>query len=229
MKEKSETRGSVLAQQVFTPGFLPISRITVCNRLAKVALYEHLGPLLGGKPGRHLHDLYRRWSASDDDTTWAMIITGNVQVTANHLSLGRDMVIPDKDDTNALAQFRLLSTAMKGQDGKRALAVVQLNHTGRQSANFIGGRPPFVAPLAPSPIRVGSGRPIRGVIDALTYAFHAFLFHTPREMTLRDIDEVVAQFVHGAHVVRESGFDGVQLHCAHGCKLSSFLMKRSWT
>ncbi|KAL1758902.1 hypothetical protein FB107DRAFT_206322 [Schizophyllum commune] len=137
------------------------------------------------------------------------------------------MIIPDTDDANACAQFRNLATAMKGQNQKRALAIVQLNHTGRQSANFIGGRPPFVAPLAPSPIRVGSGKHIRGVIDALTYAFHALLFHTPREMTLRDIDEVVAQFVHGAHVVRESGFDGIQLHCAHGYLLSEFLSPKT--
>ncbi|KAI5888855.1 FMN-linked oxidoreductase [Schizophyllum commune H4-8] len=137
------------------------------------------------------------------------------------------MVIPHEDDTDALAQFRLLATAMKGQNGKHALAIAQLNHTGRQSANFIGGRSPFVAPLAPSPVRVGSGKPVRSVLDALTYALHAFLFQTPREMTLEDIDEVVAQFVHGAHIARESGFDGVQLHCAHGYLLSEFLSPKT--
>ena len=45
----------------------------------------------------------------------------------------------------------------------------------------------------------------------------------PREMTLQDIDEVVAMWVRGALVAKEAGFAGCQLHGAHGFLLSQFL------
>lgn len=47
----------------------------------------------------------------------------------------------------------------------------------------------------------------------------------PREMTQADIDEVVAQFAYAARVCAEAGFDGVELHAAHGYLLSQFLSK----
>lgn len=37
-------------------------------------------------------------------------------------------------------------------------------------------------------------------------------------MSLQDVDEVVTAFVRGARVALESGFDGIQLHAAHGCE-----------
>jgi len=46
---------------------------------------------------------------------------------------------------------------------------------------------------------------------------------TPREMTVEDIDAVVADWVRGAQVAKTSGFKGVQLHGAHGFLLSEFL------
>lgn len=42
-------------------------------------------------------------------------------------------------------------------------------------------------------------------------------------MTVAEIDEVVAKWVHGAVVAKEAGFAGAQLHGAHGFLLSQFL------
>ena len=42
-------------------------------------------------------------------------------------------------------------------------------------------------------------------------------------MTLEDIDAVVAAWVHGAVTAKEAGFEGCQLHGAHGFLLSQFL------
>ena len=53
-------------------------------------MYEHLADLFGGAPNDAHLTLYRRWAESH----WGMIITGNVQVCSDHLSLGRDMVVP---------------------------------------------------------------------------------------------------------------------------------------
>ncbi len=45
----------------------------------------------------------------------------------------------------------------------------------------------------------------------------------PREMTQADIDEVLEQFVWAARGCVEAGFDLLEIHCAHGYLLSSFL------
>lgn len=43
------------------------------------------------------------------------------------------------------------------------------------------------------------------------------------EMTTADMDKIRADFVDAALAAKEMGFDGVQLHCAHGYLLSQFL------
>jgi anthraniloyl-CoA monooxygenase len=45
----------------------------------------------------------------------------------------------------------------------------------------------------------------------------------PREMTRADMDQVVAEFVWSAMGALEAGFDLLEVHCAHGYLLSSFL------
>jgi anthraniloyl-CoA monooxygenase len=45
----------------------------------------------------------------------------------------------------------------------------------------------------------------------------------PREMTRADMDRVVADFVRATRMGFEAGFDMLELHCAHGYLLSSFI------
>jgi anthraniloyl-CoA monooxygenase len=45
----------------------------------------------------------------------------------------------------------------------------------------------------------------------------------PREMTRADLDRVKAEFVRSTELALEAGFDLVELHCAHGYLLSTFL------
>lgn len=47
--------------------------------------------------------------------------------------------------------------------------------------------------------------------------------HICRSMTRNDIRKTTVSFAHAAALAREAGFDGVQLHAAHGYLLSSFL------
>lgn len=46
---------------------------------------------------------------------------------------------------------------------------------------------------------------------------------TPKAMTSGEIDAIVALFVHAARVAVAAGFDGVQIHAAHGFLVSQFL------
>lgn len=148
-----------------------------------------------------------------------MVITGNVQVCPRHLTLGADLVVPEELSEEALAPWKALARAIKGDDdeteGSRTLAIMQLSHAGRQSTNFVGGRMPFEPPSAPSSVRLGSESAARE--GWISRPLFSLLFQKPRSMSKEEIDDVVSRFVRGAQLASESGFDGVQLHAAHGC------------
>jgi 2,4-dienoyl-CoA reductase-like NADH-dependent reductase (Old Yellow Enzyme family) len=146
-----------------------------------------------------------------------MIISGNVQISGEHLSLGRDILMPTDvsplDDENTLKPWRELAAAMHNDSDGKTLALLQLSHAGRQSPNIIGGRKPFAPPLAPSGVPVGASSRNGMISNAL----HTFLFQRPRAMETKDVDDVIHSFTNSAHLAFKAGFDGVQLHAAHGC------------
>jgi 2,4-dienoyl-CoA reductase-like NADH-dependent reductase (Old Yellow Enzyme family) len=195
------------------------------NGLVKAAMYEHMASLWGGLPNSSHLGLYSLWSQGG----WGMIVTGNIQVSKDHLSLGRDMIIPPTVTVDTLHAYKALASAMrpasdqsilKSQDAStpRTLIIMQLSHAGRQSPVVLGGRLPLVPPLAPSALRLGrserhSSR--MGWFAKLTYRIG---FPTPRAMALQDIDHTVDRFVLGAKLAHDSGFDGVELHASHGCE-----------
>lgn len=186
----------------------------------QVAMYEHLAAFGGGPPNAYHLNLYLQWAKHG----WGMIITGNVAVSDNHLTLGRDLVLPKSSEVsaeNAMLPFKRLAEAMHGIDSNvdntpvianKTLAIMQLNHSGRQSSNFLGGRMPFQAPMAPSAIRVTPSDS-----SLISRAANALMFQVPKAMTHTDIQRVIDRFVEGAVLAYRTGFDGVQLHAAHGC------------
>ncbi|KAK7039699.1 Nadph dehydrogenase [Favolaschia claudopus] len=209
---------------VFSSITLPCGR-ALPNRLVKVALYEHLGGLLvfGGPPNKYHLRLYSKWSMHD----WGMIITGNVQVSPQHLCLARDVVVPRHFRSESTLQpFKKWADAIHGdaQRQNKPLAIMQLSHAGRQSPNAVGGRFPFVPPLGPSRLRLGSSAKDGGFWSTL---LHRLMFQVPRPMSLAEIDEVVQAFVRGANLAVQAGFDGVQLHGAHGYLLAQFMSAKS--
>jgi 2,4-dienoyl-CoA reductase-like NADH-dependent reductase (Old Yellow Enzyme family) len=84
--------------------------------------------------------------------------------------------------------------------------------TGRQSPRLVGGRYPWVPPLAPS---ANPMAPSEGRLSRLVFSL---LFQSPRAMSIRDIDSVVDAFLKSAKVACRAGFDGIQLHASHGCE-----------
>jgi len=176
-------------------------------------MYEHLAAFSGGPPNKYHFSLYSKWAKSD----WGMIVTGNVQVSPTHLSLGRDMTLPSHISEHTLRPFEQLAStirrSVKSNNSSASLAILQLSHSGRQSANFIGGRYPFQPPSGPSSISVkpkGQG--------LLSNLLHAIAFQPPQALSGGEIEDVIGTFVKGARVALGSGFDGIQLHAAHGCE-----------
>jgi 2,4-dienoyl-CoA reductase-like NADH-dependent reductase (Old Yellow Enzyme family) len=78
--------------------------------------------------------------------------------------------------------------------------VMQLAHAGTFAAEKLIGKPPLA------------------VSD-----FEGLATSPRREMTAGDIDELVAAFAAAAARAKDAGFDGVQIHSAHGYLLSQFL------
>ncbi|EKM57662.1 uncharacterized protein PHACADRAFT_138900 [Phanerochaete carnosa HHB-10118-sp] len=212
----AKTEGDILS-----PVTLPCG-LTVPNRFAKVALYEHLAAIFGGPPNVRHYALYSKWAQGN----WGIVMTGNVQIDRNHLSLGRDITIPRVLTRDTVRPFEELAQSIHGADTEnRPLAILQLSHGGRQSPNIIGGRWPFVSPLAPSASRLNldSESPAWTVSGLIS----RFFYQTPRAMSLKDIEDVVEAFVRSAKLAVGAGFDGIELHAAHGYLLAEFISPQS--
>jgi 2,4-dienoyl-CoA reductase-like NADH-dependent reductase (Old Yellow Enzyme family) len=123
-------------------------------------------------------------------------ITGNVMIDRRYLERAGNVVL--EDDKN-LELFR--RWAKQGATGGNHLWV-QLNHPGRQCPKMV-----CTTPLSPSDVQ----------LDILGN------FARPRPMDHSNIEEVIARFITSAQLVKEAGFTGVQIHCAHGYLLSQFL------
>ncbi|PKG98532.1 NADH:flavin oxidoreductase/NADH oxidase family protein [Paraglaciecola sp. MB-3u-78] len=123
-------------------------------------------------------------------------ITGNVMVDRRYLERAGNVVL--EDDKN-LELFR--TWAKQGTTGGNHLWV-QLNHPGRQCPKMVS-----TEPLSPSDVQL------------------AMLgnFARPRPMDQSNIEEVIQRFITSAQLVKQAGFTGVQIHCAHGYLLSQFL------
>lgn len=86
----------------------------------------------------------------------------------------------------------------------------QIWHVGRVSHSYYHG----LRPVAPSPLPPpGKAYIPDGPLP----------YETPHELSIGEIDEVVAQFRHASTIAREAGFDGVEIHGANGYLIDQFL------
>jgi N-ethylmaleimide reductase len=98
-------------------------------------------------------------------------------------------------------------------DAKRGTIVVQLWHTGRVSHTMF--QMDGVAPVGPSAIRANTQTFVagQGFVDV----------STPRALELSEIPGIIGDFRYAARRAMEAGFDGIELHGAHGYLLDAFL------
>ncbi|MCL4145634.1 UNVERIFIED_CONTAM: hypothetical protein GTU68_030683 [Idotea baltica] len=132
------------------------------------------------------------------------MITGNVQIDRHHLERFGNIVIDAQPSQQQAQLFKRWAAAAKSGGGK---VIMQLSHAGRQTPKLCNSRP-----SAPSPVAV---------------ALPGGQFGQPREMTVDEIKDVISGMGRAAKVARDAGFDGVQVHGAHGYLISQFLSPRS--
>ncbi|MCF6443963.1 NADH:flavin oxidoreductase/NADH oxidase family protein [Nereida sp. MMG025] len=173
----------------------------VPNRLAKAALSEGLADGTNQANARFT-TLYEQWGKGGA----GMLITGNVIVDRWHLERGGNLAI-DGDQSN-VARAALSDMAAAGK-AHGSLMVMQLNHAGRQTQKAINPHPKGASDVG---LKMGNGR-----------------FATPTPMSDADIEDMINRFVAAAKVAMETGFDGVQVHAAHGYLMSQFLSALSNT
>ena len=165
----------------------------VPNRLLKSAMSETMGTA-GNAPKPELATLYGRWA----DGGIGLNVTGNVMVDRRALGEPGNVAIEDERDLAALSDW--------AREAKRGggLVYVQLNHPGRQAPAFLNERcvAPSVVPLHPS---------------------YRTLFRPPEALEGDEIEAIIERFATAAAVCEKAGFDGVQIHGAHGYLVSQFL------
>ncbi|KAM0327508.1 hypothetical protein ACHAQA_005796 [Verticillium albo-atrum] len=190
--------------------------LTLPNRLVKAAMTEQMadGSHL---PTPHFLRAYEAWASGG----WGLLLTGNVQVDEVYLGGPRDTAVSANVDTDAiLASFKAWAAVCNTHGTP---TVVQINHPGRQSPPGAGDRGFFSKTLAPSavPLRLGD--------DIVSRALSAFAFGTPKAMTIEEIRDVVKRFAETARLSAEAGFQGVQVHGAHGYLVAQFLSAKTNT
>jgi 2,4-dienoyl-CoA reductase-like NADH-dependent reductase (Old Yellow Enzyme family) len=125
----------------------------------------------------------------------ALIVPGNFYVNPLGRAYPRTPTI-DKDEM--IGDLRKIAQVVHAHGAR---TVAQLNHGGRQSdPKLIGGQP-----VGPSPVR-----------DKTSLV-------KPRQMTAEEIERTINDYADGARRAKEAGFDGVQIHAAHGYLINQFL------
>ncbi|MFF8099825.1 NADH:flavin oxidoreductase [Streptomyces sp. NPDC016640] len=170
-----------------------INGLTVPNRIAMAPMTRMFSP--GGVPGEDVVSYYSRRAAAGV----GLIVTEGTYV--GHESAGQSDGVPRFHGEEQLAGWAKVAEAVHAAGGT---IVPQLWHIGMVRKQ---GDPPFAdAPaVGPSGLRIGE--------DEVTGT----------AMTQKDIDEVVGAFAQAAADAERIGFDGVELHGAHGYLIDQFL------
>ncbi len=210
---------------VFSP--CCIRKIELKNRIVRSATFENAANV-DGKVTEQLIEIYHKLAKGGV----GLIITGNVSVYSKAFT--RHRVLGIYDD-NFISGLKKMSQTVHDTNSE-CKVMVQLQHPGRQVLNpeTLSKLNPFLPPAYMSYIKrhqevIQSYQhpPHRVEPTAPSAIFDTLFEQTPRALTLEEINEIIESHAEGIRRAQEAGFDGVQLHAAHGYLLSTFLSP--WT
>ncbi|MEU5920930.1 NADH:flavin oxidoreductase [Streptomyces sp. NPDC047141] len=170
-----------------------LNGLTVPNRIAMAPMTRMFSP--GGVPGEDVRSYYARRAAAGV----GLIVTEGTYV--GHASAGQSDRVPRFHGEEQLAGWAKVADAVHAAGGT---IVPQLWHIGmvRQQGQ---------APFADAPAMGPSGIRTDGTEG------------TGQAMTQSDLDDVIGAFAEAAAAAERIGFDGIELHGAHGYLIDQFL------
>ncbi|KAK7430642.1 hypothetical protein QQZ08_002684 [Neonectria magnoliae] len=199
----------VSAEPLAQPLHFEFSGRTAKNRLLKSPMAESLAtwnPKVlteRGIPTDELIELYRRWGEGENN--WGVIITGNVDIEFDSLdAIGDNIITPEcAPEGERFEKFKQLAAAAKANG---SLIVAQVTHPGRQVQARL------------NPVAISAS-------DVQLEPKMGMTFGKPHAATKAEIARVVEGFAHAAEYLSKAGFDGIELHAAHGYLISQFLSR----
>ncbi|MFY1677566.1 MULTISPECIES: NADH:flavin oxidoreductase [unclassified Streptomyces] len=172
---------------------LALNGLTVPNRVVMAPMTRMFSP--GGVPGEDVLSYYARRAAAGV----GLIVTEGTYI--GHESAGQSDRVPRFHGEEQLAGWSRVAEAVHAAGGT---IMPQLWHIGM--VRRPGDPPVAEAPaIGPSGIALGADEP------------------TGRAMTQRDIDDVIGAYAEAAAAAQRVGFDGVEIHGAHGYLVDQFL------
>jgi 2,4-dienoyl-CoA reductase-like NADH-dependent reductase (Old Yellow Enzyme family) len=193
--EGKPTDPSALAESLH----FPFSKRSAPNRFLKAAMTERLSSWSAtdypkrGIPGPEIINVYRRWGEGQFGT----ILTGNIMIDYDQLEAPGNLIIPPGAEFSGprFEGFKALATEAKKHG---SLVLGQVCHPGRQVEDRIQKDP-----VSASDVQ------LTAKMFGVTYA-------KPHAATQQEIDAIAENFVHAAEFLEKAGYDGIQLHAAHG-------------
>lgn len=168
--------------------------IQIKNRIVKSAMTEGLA--YSDQLPNSLHErLYRHWIEGGA----GLLITGNVMVDPEQLERSGNIAYRPQDRNLFIQSWQRILEEARQHNTK---VFMQISHPGRQCPGYI-----CKEPWSSSSIK----------LDFLGN------YGQPKEMSEAEIETTIERFAQLAVVAQEAGFDGVQIHAAHGYLVSSFL------
>ncbi len=178
---------------LFEPLSLACGQV-IPNRIAKAAMEENMAAP-DNTPSEALLTLYRTWARGGS----GLIITGNVMIHHAGMTSPGGVVL---ENDKALHKFTRWAKQAQHGDAK---VWMQINHPGRQMPANLGQ-----VALAPSNVPLNLGKLSKN-------------FAPIKVMSDADIQDIIQRFANTATLAEKAGFDGVEIHAAHGYLISQFL------
>lgn len=173
------------------------------NRIAMAPMTRSRTSQPGDVPNEMMATYYKQ------RTNAGLIVTEGAPISA--VGRGYSMT-PGIYTQDHIDGWKKVTTAIHDEGSK---VFIQLWHVGRRSHSSISGE----QPLAPSAIKV----PDQVFGPLPEGGFGMVETQQPKAMSQQDIDDTIADFVQAAKNAMAAGFDGVEIHAAHGYLFDTFL------
>ncbi|KAI1871141.1 hypothetical protein JX265_006181 [Neoarthrinium moseri] len=192
------------------PLTFPYSGCIASNRFMHAAMTEQLCTYdpddheKNGIPTENLERVYKKWGEGG----CGLILTGSIMLYGDHLeSIGDPVVSPHHPYHGPRFEgFKAVAQAGKANG---SLMLAQVNHPGR------------LCVFQESPVSSSDVPVIKnGTGDGI------YQYKPPHPASIEDIHRIIGAFAHVAEYLDKAGWDGIELHGAHGFLIAQFLSPR---